>query len=261
MEFVKQHLDQLKLSFLDNLDPDEVGGKVVKTFCEGLSGVEFDTIPTGLFNERGQISRSKIFELVNSRTTNTATLCAVILAWGGMRMTNHKAFFDQKNEGWIDLADRMITGEVTSRHEAYESFLNLSNMGKLIGVGPAYFTKLIYFLLPRKELRDTPFIMDQWAACSVNLLLGKELVKMNVNRLWKRHSAGMNESSTYSVSEVNFGKIYDEFCAAISQLCAIEGMSRDPDVMDRHLLATGGKKNQSSWRKYVIDHRHEFIGR
>lgn len=59
-----------------------------------------------------------------------------------------------------------------SRCEAYRLFLGT---GAIPGIGPAFFTKLIYFFSPTPDF----YILDQWTAKSVNLLTGNWVVKMS----------------------------------------------------------------------------------
>ena len=125
------------------------------------------------------------------------------------------------------------------------------------GAGPAYFTKLIYFLAPRDggELRNG-YIMDQWAGCSVNLLTNCETVLMNVAKTWSRRKVLPVASYTFTVSDANTGANYEAFCSVVDRLKEL--FSIDVDEVDRALVSTGGK-NPETWRTYVKDRRRQFI--
>jgi hypothetical protein len=228
----------------DGLDPDDVGGKKGQSFGQGLHGIATEHLPTD------QIKRSQVFDLAASAIIDTATVCAAALAWGGMNQRLSPGLFSMRGAGWLDVANRIRAGKL-DRKAAYEAFAQLRHARKLFGLGPAYFTKIIYFLTPRTEAKsDQPYIMDQWAGCSINLLLSTELVKMNVTRLWK---PGKDKPDfTYQVSEANTGADYDTFCTAVDALRAEFG--RSPDEIDRAMIANGGRK-KSSWRQYVISNR------
>lgn len=172
------------------------------------------------------------------------------MAWGGMNMRFHHRFFELAEAGWLEVAKRVRKGSLC-REAAYDAFADLRHDKKLYGVGPAYFTKLIYFLCPR-DLGNVKqgYIMDQWAGCSVNLLLDEDVVRMDVMRVWKRGHP--KPDYTFTVSDANTGKQYEAFCAAVDELGAMLGLC--PDRIDRAMLANGGKK-KSHWRRYVIDNR------
>ncbi len=233
-----------KSGFDDGLDPDDVGGKKGKSFGLGLQGVSTEQLPTD------QIKRSQVFVLAANAMIDTATVCAAALAWGGMNQRLSPALFSMRGAGWLDVANHIRAGKL-DRKAAYEAFAQLRHARKLVGLGPAYFTKIIYFLTPRTEnISDPPYIMDQWAGCSINLLLSRELVKMNITRLWK---PGKDKPDyTYQVSEANTGADYEAFCTAVEALRAEFG--RLPDEIDRAMIANGGRK-KSSWRQYVISNR------
>ena len=172
------------------------------------------------------------------------------MAWGGMNQRFSKKFFSMAREGWLGVADRIREGHL-DRKAAYNAFLSLRDSGKLHGVGPAYFTKIIYFMTPRSsKTEDHAYIMDQWAGCSINLLVSDELVKMDVTRQWRK---GANKPGfTYRVSDANTGDGYESFCKAADELRIHFNLTHDQ--VDRLMIATGGK-TKSSWRKYVIENR------
>lgn len=237
-------LSAFKFSLGANLITDEVGGRDVRSFAARLQGVGDAQLP------EGRISRSGVFNLAENPEISTIAVCAAALAWGGMNEGFSQGFFAQAGNGWLDIADMIRRGEL-SRQQAYGEFSTLREGGQLPGIGPAYFTKIIYFLTPKcVAARKQPFIMDQWAGCSINLLLSQELVKMNVSRVWKRNKDKPDFS--YQVSEVNTAEDYEAFCAAVDALRAECALT--PEKVDRAMVANGGRK-RSSWRRYVIENR------
>lgn len=244
---VHWNLDALaafKRSGKDGLHPDDAGGKKGQSFGQGLQGIAFERLPTD------QVKRSQVFDLVADPMIDSATVCAAVMAWGGMNQRFSARFFSIRGAGWLDVADRIRAGKL-DRNAAYAEFAQLRRGKKLFGLGPAYFTKIIYFLTPRSNSQsDHPYIMDQWAGCSINLLLSKELVKMNVTRQWKPDKD--IPDFTYQVSEANTGAEYEAFCATVDALRAECGLT--PDQVDRAMVANGGRK-KSSWRQYVISKR------
>jgi hypothetical protein len=130
----------------------------------------------------------------------------------------------------------------------------MRKIGAYAGMGPAYFTKLIYFLLPRNLApAKRGYIMDQWVGCSVNLICGREIVKMNSSYSWGIDRKGLlKKSSSFIVADVNSSSDYSDFCEALAKLS--KELNFAPDFVDRALMSEGGRKKKA-WRKYVIENR------
>lgn len=145
-----------------------------------------------------------------------------------------------------------------SRKDAYERFSSLKRQEKLKGVGPAYFTKLIHFLMPRNGQIRPGWIMDQWAGCSINLLRGEELVLMDVTRKWEfsRGATQPKFKTDFTVSDVNSADRYEEFCTSVD--CLADRFSLGPDKLDRAMVSAGGR-NPEPWRQYVVENRLSFM--
>lgn len=225
---------------------DDLGGKKVQDFARGIEGVDLSALPSE------QISRTQTLDLARNPQVGTRTLCAAIMAWGGMRANHRDMLFAPANTDWIDLAEG-LRNHAISRKQAFEGFSKLREDGKLAGVGPAYFTKIIYFLTPRDQGRErVGYIMDQWAGCSINLLVGRELVLMNATREWKRGRRDLRAAWDYRVSDVNTADVYEEFCKVVDLLAKLHNL--DAEHIDRALIATGGH-TPTSWRRYVMENR------
>ena len=90
---------------------------------------------------------------------------------------------------------------------AYKQFHRLVNEKKLTHMGPAYFTKLIYFL----GSKQNGYIMDQWTARSMNLLRKCDKYKIRLYAGAKRKCDGYRyfwELYTYlPMTEYNEGEL------------------------------------------------------
>ena len=237
-------LEAFRVGLNDALHPDDLGGKTGRGFGTDLKGVAKDQLPAS------QLKRTEVFSLNADLSVNTATVCAAVMAWGGMNQRFSGEFFSMADDGWLAVADRIRSGGL-GRAGAYEAFLSLRADGKLYGVGPAYFTKIIYFLTPRSEgTQHHAYIMDQWAGCSINLLAARELVKMDVTRMWHKDAA--KPSFNYRVSDANTANDYVNFCVAADALRA--RLDLTPDEVDRLMIGNGGR-TKSTWRKYVLENR------
>lgn len=83
--FVQQHLDEFSKSVATNLNPEDVGNTKTLSFVEALPNVMLEDLPD-LHKEA--ITRSQIFGLAKNPNIDTVTVCAAIMAWGGMHRGN-----------------------------------------------------------------------------------------------------------------------------------------------------------------------------
>jgi len=141
----------------------------------------------------------------------------------------HGRLLFQNNE-WLSLIDEIRTGKINSRKVAYKKFKDLRKDGKLKGMGPAYFTKLICFVSSRLN----GYIMDQWTSKSINILLGKNLIKL---------------TKSGTVTDKNNLEIYELFCQTVEDLA--KKMSLEPIELEEMLFSNGGV-NKGTWRNYVV---------
>ncbi|SFO60391.1 hypothetical protein SAMN04488519_10915 [Algoriphagus ornithinivorans] len=119
----------------------------------------------------------------------------------------------------------------SSRFEAYNLF---SGKNEVPGLGPAYFTKLLYFFSPEPNM----YIMDQWTTKPILLLTGKNII---------RHTS-------QGPTKFNTGKNYELFCSIIDYLAPIIG-AQNGDEVEQRLFSVGSikKKPRGEFRQYVFD--------
>lgn len=249
--FLSKHLAVFSRSVDAALSPDDIGGKRGRAFGAEIQDVCLEFLP------EGQIERSKVFELASRPEVSDLTVCAAIMAWGGMRANNRDALFDTDTRTeWLKVARKIRCGKV-DRKTAYSWLSKLKLEGKLKGAGPAYFTKLIYFLMPRDGTASKAgHIMDQWAGCSINVLTDREVVLMNISKNWKRAAGPAIPSYDFTVSDENTAANYEAFCCAIDRLAIRYNINADQ--IDRALASDGGR-NPKPWRKYVMDRRCQHV--
>jgi len=229
------------------LDPDTPGGKSPEVFSGILPNVQ-----TNILRDN-KLTRARVLEIASDSQASTATAITAALAWGGIRKP-HFELLRQHSEDLISIGDRIRSGELT-RRQAYEE-IDARRKGKsLKGIGPAYYSKLIYFLTPRNKRLLNPYIMDQWAASSVNLLSGKYIVYLNASVSWRSPNKIGDVACT--VSEVNTGEIYERFCSYMDALA--EKLGKTPDELDRAIVSDGGRQ-RALWREYVVARRNETWG-
>jgi hypothetical protein len=111
------------------------------------------------------------------------------------------------------------------RDAAYALF---TGEGAVPGLGPSFFTKLLYFFLPSPDC----YIMDQWTVKSVNLLTGRQVAKL----------AGD------APSKLNTGAEYLAFCEEVDSMATALGCSGE--CVEERLFSKGGRKPWD-WRAYL----------
>jgi hypothetical protein len=248
-KFLSDPLEALETSVNTGLCIDDVGTSPLKpsSFAEGLPGVESSALPSS------KITRTEILNHASKNTLDTPTLCAGILAWGGMHRNNRDSLFKRSPKDWLKICDDIREGQL-DHIVAYEAFRELRKANKLKGMGAAFFTKLIYALSPRDgDHMGLGYIMDQWAGCSINVLTGTNVVLMNSTATWKNGTTGLSKTYEFTVSDLNTGSDYGAFCVYMDNLSAHFDVS--PHQIDRAIMSDGGR-NPLPWRKFVIDHRN-----
>lgn len=248
--FQDEHLCVFQQCVHANPDPDDGLTRDCRAFGEGLPNVDTNVLPIG------NVTRSHVLELASIPEVNVHTVCAAIMAWGGMRKDHRNSLFKESDSEWIQVAQDIRSGLI-DRKTAYCHLAELRRQKKFNGAGPAYFTKLIYFLTPRQERTlKTGYIMDQWAGCSINVLVGREVVLMNATKTWKRQADDLVPSFQFTVADQNTGNDYETFCSAVDRLKDCFGIT--VDQVDRALVSAGGR-DPEPWRRYVTRQRVRFV--
>ncbi len=176
------------------------------------------------------LSRNFLKHLCKSNASDRDVLWS-ILAWGGMRADAGRRL--ESNEvAWVEIVGALRRNGL-DRFASYEICSKAVRDTKSGGIGPAYFTKLIFFANPRHD----GYIMDQWSSRSVNLLVdGHPIVRMRT----RDHVDPRNSATDY-----------EAFCQVVEQLSLLLP-GRTPEETEQCLFSTGGK-NLASWRRYLID--------
>jgi hypothetical protein len=186
------------------------------------NNTEFKSIKFDIL-DKNVISRDIVFEKVSNSQVSTLECSINIFSWGGMRRTNALKSFDNF-QIWLPICDDIRDGKL-SRIEAFDKFISLRKNSKLSGMGPAFFTKLIFFFMSRRI--DSGYIMDQWTARSVNLLFNEVVVKNKIINKGK-----INEYVI--VSDDNDSGNYEQFCLCVEKIAKILDLS--PEATETSFL-------------------------
>jgi hypothetical protein len=170
-----------------------------------------------------------------------------IFSWGRMKTskTTGKAAL-QSIESYESICHDLLCG--LNSLKAYEKFFerqnNIGFFPQMKGVGPAFYTKLIYFLGDK-----TGLIMDQWTAKSVNKLCGNEVIKLE------------NNTTVSKKNDVTVYKRYLDIVSDIQTTLELPTLSKAEELIFScsHKQATVKKqlghhhKVCSAWRKYIAE--------
>ena len=218
-EFVKKVLQHPRL-------PDFYSEDNLKIFCDK------------------KIDRCDVRKFVDNKDANALAKVLFILAWGGMTLPNAKKALESYQNCWKKIVDDMLEKNLC-RDEAYKRFHSLVENGKLTHMGPAYFTKLIYFLEPKHN----GYIMDQWTARSMNLLRKSDEYEIQLIPTTKRNSDGFRK---FRVNQKkNHVCIYRAFCEDLEHLA--EYLDIDPEETEKLIFSKGGRVNMGCWRRFVLE--------
>jgi hypothetical protein len=174
-----------------------------------------------------------------------------IFAWGGMGVRNARLAL-REWEKWKEPCLDLVGGG--GAIEAYEHFNGLHRSKIIKGLGPAYYTKLIYFLGKGDGL-----IMDQWTSRSTNLLFGN-FIKIHRDRKYPNRGSvdKNNDKYTYQryISGVQFlsERLTEATGQSISPARAEELIfSISTDKRKSGQLSECQHRVASAWRRFVME--------
>ncbi len=182
------------------------------------------------------------------RDANTDVLFAYIcaMAWGGQNdRYAQEGLPGQRAQAWenrdaIRPALENLRANQLNHDEAYNLF---TERNAVPGLGPSYFTKLIYFFSPDALPGQVGFyIMDQWTAKSVNLLTQTKVV-----RIAKLKHASPDRS--------NKSGNFEAYCREVEMISVELGLigQHAGDQVEQRLMSQGGH-NPWQWRSHVKEH-------
>ena len=180
------------------------------------------------------LTREEVRTICQEPANDPLMAYLVVMAWGAQgRGPGGRRQVQQAWENQEKLHENLtkIKNGKLSREEEYDLF---TNEGEITGLGPSYFTKLLYFFSPN----PTRYIMDQWTTKAIILLTVKNII---------RHS---NQGPT----KYNTGKNYEIFCRVIEDLVNKIRVKSGNDV-EQILFSFGSVKRQprGEFRQLIIN--------
>ena len=165
--------------------------------------------------EKNSINKQEVLDLFKKKDKYLAFVCAMI--WGGINATRSKdksnTFFNKflKHPEKKILYNIEIVTKSLEKNEFDKAFDYYRKEAKISGIGPAYFTKLFYFIgESNNKITTKPLIFDKWTqnAYLALLLQNKEFSK--VKKYF--HAIKLNISNSPGLVEINekhFGECYN----------------------------------------------------
>ncbi len=225
LSFNEEIIKELEIPF----EWDSISIKDLQNFCERENSIIKKVI--AIFAWGGMNEKHFVSCLSGRKASKSKELNRYVF-----QMNNERIYANYKD---LFILLQHIQDHNLSREDIFRLFLDLN----LFCCKIAYFTKLMFFLSPK---RNWCYILDQWTGRSVNLLLDNKenLIKMNVNSKYnKKYVNEKNDEQTY----VKFCSVIEELSTKISKDLNIEFK---PHNVEQLLFSRPGPQ-KLSWRKYV----------
>ncbi len=191
-----------------------------------------------------RLTRARVRGFCLRQNVHLELRAAAVMGWGraGGKGYAHAPTLWAARHLWLPLLERLPH---LSRKEAFREFRALRSRGDLPGMGPAYFTKLIFFFGS-----GTGYILDKWLAASVQVLNATHWT-LDPNGLpvftWRSSNfPKLNHQRTMVVDQVT-SEEYERFCEILEDLAPLLRLA-DGEAVEQLLFSS------STWRAFVREH-------
>ena len=235
-----------KIGGVEKMGKFWMGRNTKNWFAQADADFNLPNLPDRTFSRRELTSEIDVYKARSGSLSDTEIrkLIVMIFAWGGMfTWKNIGKLAMDTIEGYEGICRNLLEDKQLSPVAAYEQFFEAWKARDMMGVGPDYYTKLIY-LLGHQEAA----IMDQWTAKAVNLLSDKKLIKLD---------------SGVTVAQGNDKEVYEKYLDFLRQIQAETNMCSLSNTEELIYSCSYKKKDKnvskeyhkifSAWRKYVDD--------
>lgn len=188
------------------------------------------------------IGREQLKLMAADSSVSDELLIWLILSWGGIRAQHAQALKDSGLSEVIGVVGQLRRDEL-SRYDAYNCFKAIRKAGLGKGMGPAFFTKLIFFASRSHD----GYIMDSRTVGSLEVLLKEPFIK--------------TYAGSY-VSDKNEPEDFEMYCCVIEDLALLweqtqpskERTDETPETMEMRLFG------DKLWRALVERLSQERLG-
>ena len=186
------------------------------------------SLPSGY---RKRLTRSNVVSICKTRGIDPLVIYAAVMAWGGRNMHNFRLSLEKPSRTHLI---KLIQSLVASTDDAKGDFaFTQKKASKIKGLGISFYTKLLFFC--RQKTSKPAYILDQWTAKSVRLLLPDCPIELS--------SSGLPSPDTLPAD-------YAWFCDSLENLASVlwpKGGGHDGEAVERALF----DKPSGKWRAYV----------
>lgn len=200
------------------------------------------------------ISRSNLIKLWRNFNVSTEACFLSTMAWGGMKAGHGRSIWQTRND-WIPLCEQLRIGAFPDRKEAFEQFRLLRRQGKLPGMGPAYFTKVLFFARPIQDA----YILDQWTARSIHMLTKARFwpsVDIDTTTLRRmQNNDGKAREIRVNVTDRVTSSDYGHYCDLVEELG--RRLQQTPCIIEETMFGQGGR-NPTEWRSFIMNNWYDL---
>ncbi|WP_426112028.1 hypothetical protein [Pseudomonas sp. DSP3-2-2] len=194
----------------------------------------------------GQLTRAALRALWADPCVSDEACFLSTMAWGGMQRGNGRRSWASRSH-WLPVCKALRDG-IHSRATGFSAFSMLRAQGKLPGMGPAYFTKILFFAEPNADA----YILDQWTARSIHILSGQgaiPAVRKDYASSRKASELGTPSKLRLIVDDKVTVADYLDYCRQVERLG--EMLDLHPHQVEEQLFSAGGK-SPHPWRDHVM---------
>lgn len=192
------------------------------------------------------LSRSALRALWANTSVSFETCFLSTMAWGGMQRGNGRRIWAAR-ENCLAVCTDVRAGRHTPA-SGFQAFSLLRDKKSLPGMGPAYFTKILFFAAPSQNA----YILDQWTARSMHLLSGQgayPAVRKDYTSAAKAQRLKAPEVLRVIVDDKVTSADYVDYCNQVNGLAASLGWPAHQ--VEERLFSSGGKVPHP-WRAEVM---------
>lgn len=196
-----------------------------------------------------KLGRKDLRKLWLDPSVSIETCFLSTMAWGGMRYSHGPiawASFIKAGSALRKACEDVRAGVFKDRASEYSRFTAIKKARGAPRLGPAYFTKILFFGSPRQDA----YIMDQWTVRSIHLLSGQyQTPKLTKNATTKVATDTPPQALRLRVNDRNTASDYEAFCKAVEELAGLVGIS--PSDAEEQMFSSGGH-SPHPWRAHVM---------
>lgn len=233
----------IKFASLASKPPTTWGGSVPMNWANKISPGLGEThgLPTKIIN------RSELMAIWQDTSCSTEKAFLSTMSWGKMKLDNGRRIWANRKL-FMPKCEKIRAGSCT-RSEAFDMFRCMRLNNELPGMGPAYYTKILFFA--NQSLRA--YILDQWTARSIHMLtMQRYWPSMQIDYTTKKKAEEnyRPQALRASVTDRVTKKDYEWYCQLVEDIA--REINLTPQETEERMFGIGGKV-PSLWRKYVME--------